>query len=530
MLSGKLTRALALLWCVSLSCAALRAQPAVEPKGFIQGRVTNALSGEGLRKVTLTLTATRGKSTSLTAQTDDTGRFAFPDLAGGSYRLRGERSGFQRQEYANGAVLTLAPGQEIKDLSLKLPPSAILSGRVLDQEGEPMPNLVVSAARNGYVRGKKDWIPSGGTQTNDRGEFRIASLRAGRYQVCASNLNIGIGLAGISKDALADKPDSTYAYTCAGPVEVRMGEDRRGTDIQMVKAATVRVKGRVAGAPDGKILIVMAVRKGAGNAGRVPGSFGLVQQADSTFELRGLTPGSYLLTVRSPTEMTAAMAALRPLEVGESHIEGVELTLGGGGTLSGRITSSPDRPAGANRPSVALEWVDFSLPDSPSAIAGDDGKFTLNGVFSGRYRVRVDNLPEDVYVKSVKLAGQEVDEAGVDLSPGEALEISLSGSGAQVEGKILAAGDKPATGALVALIPESARQSWYRSATAGNDGAFRIEGVPPGRYRALAWTEIEPGAFRDPEFVKPFENQAQDITLEPNGQSKLTLKAIEVHQ
>ena len=90
-----------LLWGALLSVSALRAQPAAapEPKGSIEGRVVNALSGEGLRKVSLTLTATRGKDKTATAQSDDNGRFAFRDLAPGGYRLSGERNGFLRQEY-----------------------------------------------------------------------------------------------------------------------------------------------------------------------------------------------------------------------------------------------------------------------------------------------------------------------------------------------------------------------------------------------------------------------------------------------
>jgi hypothetical protein len=83
--------------------------------GSIEGRVVNAVSGEGLRKVSLTLAAMRSKDQSVTAQTDENGRFAFRDLAPGGYRLSGQRNGFQSQEYgwrrnpASGAVLAVLP-------------------------------------------------------------------------------------------------------------------------------------------------------------------------------------------------------------------------------------------------------------------------------------------------------------------------------------------------------------------------------------------------------------------------------------
>lgn len=534
-------RALVLLWGGTMAVSTLRAQPAAAPvqKGSIEGRVVNSLSGEGLRKVSLTLTAMGGKSVS--AQSDSNGGFAFRDLAPGGYRLSGERNGFLKQEHGarlnpgSGTVLALSPGQEIKDLTFKLAPNSIISGRVLDRDGEAMPNLVVNAYRSTYIRGKRQWAPSGGGQTNDRGEFRIANLRAGRYMVCANSLNLGIGLIGISKETLPEKPEPAYATTWYGnstdmgravPVDVRMGEDHRATDIQMTKTTTVRVRGRVAGAPQGKVLMAMLVRKGSPAAGQMPGGVGIVQQTDGTFELRNVTPGSYVLTVNSPTEMMTSIAAPVPLEVADSHIEGIELRVGGGGTLSGRITISPDKPAKANNPSLAIEWVDFSLPNPPAVTAGDDGKFTVKGVFAGQYRLRVEEIPDDAYVKSVKLGGQEVDEAGVELGGGGELEIAVSRTGAQVEGLVLGPEDKPMAGAVVAFIPESTRDSHYRSATADHDGTFRVKGVPPGKYKIMAWEDIEPGAYRDPEFVKPFDGQAQTLALEENGRSKVTLKAI----
>jgi protocatechuate 3,4-dioxygenase beta subunit len=100
------------------------------------------------------------------------------------------------------------------------------------------------------------------------------------------------------------------------------------------------------------------------------------------------------------------------------------------------------------------------------------------------------------------------------------------GSGAQVEGVVLGPEDKPMAGAVVAFIPESTRESHYRSATTDHDGTFRVKGVPPGKYKLIAWEDIEPGAYRDPEFVKPLEGQAQALAFEENGQAKVTLKAI----
>jgi hypothetical protein len=295
----------------------------------------------------------------------------------------------------------------------------------------------------------------------------------------------------------------------------------------MARTMTFRVRGKVTGTHGGQMLMAIMMRKGDGLSGQVPGGFGVVQQTDGSFEIRNTTPGSYLLGVRSPAETTAALAAPVNVEVTSSHIDGLEIKLGGGGgTLSGRVTFSPSKPAGAKNPSIRLELADYRFPAGPGATAGDDGRFTLKGVFPGRYRMLIDDMPEGAYLKSVRLGGQEADETGMEIGGAGELEIALSNSGAEVEGVVLGPEEKPAAGVIVALIPASGRESHYRTMPADHDGTFRIKGVAPGIYIVLAWEDIEPGAHRDPEFVKPFEAQAQRLALEENGAAKLKLKAI----
>jgi hypothetical protein len=538
---GMKTVAVLLGWALSL--AAFQTAPAArEAKGSIEGRVVNAVSGDAVRKVNLTLTANHRKGEPVTAQTDDNGRFAFHDVAAGQYRLNGGKTGFADQEYGarlnpnSGALLKVSAGEAVKDVAFKLVPNAVIGGRVVDQDGEPMPNLMVAALRNGYMRGKRQWMQADGAQTNDRGEFRIGNLRAGRYIVRAADMNIGIGLAGVGKDAIPDKPETSYAATYSGntaemeraaPIEVRMGEDRRGADIQMLKSTTVRVRGKVVGAPDGKVLMVMLRLKNAGGARLFgPGGIGLVQPADATFEIKGVAPGSYLLMVRSATEMMSSLGAPMPLEVADRHIDGVVLALTkGGGELSGKLTIPG--AFDAKNMTVGLERVDFQGMGSPSAKVAEDGKFLLKDVFTDRYTVRVSGLPENSYMKSVKLGSQEMDPSGADLSGGAAgLEILVSRSGAQVEGTVMGQDDKPMSGATVTLIPESGRESSYRSMSADADGTFTMKALPPGKYKILAWEDVEPGAYQDAEYVKPFEGMSRALVLEENGKAKVTLKAV----
>ncbi|HWQ53056.1 MAG TPA: carboxypeptidase-like regulatory domain-containing protein [Bryobacteraceae bacterium] len=208
------------------------------------------------------------------------------------------------------------------------------------------------------------------------------------------------------------------------------------------------------------------------------------------------------------------------------HIDGLEYHLDAGGELSGIVKMLGEGTATPASTTVALEAVD--LPSSSSGTTpADDGSFTVKNFFAGRYRVRLNKKPAECYVKSVKLGGREVDLDAADLGAAAgALEIVVSRAGAQVDGIVLGADDKPMAGATVVLIPASGRISDYVSATTDYDGTFNAKGAAPGKYQVLAWEEIEPGAFLDPEFVKPFEAGAEGLSLEESGHAKVTLKAI----
>jgi hypothetical protein len=530
---------------VMLACAFPLSAFQSEPKAraFIEGRVVNAATGDAVRKVNLTLASNHDPHDGpLTAQTDDKGGFSFQGLAPGSYRLSAEKTGFARQQYGArlnpnvGAILAVKAGDVLKDLTFKLVPNAIIGGRVLDQDGETMPNLVVAVLHSTYARGKRQWTQAGGATTNDRGEFRVAGLRPGKYLVSATDMNIGIGIMGVAKGAMPDKPEPAYATTYFGntadiaravPVEVRMGEDRRGADIQMTKTTTVRLRGKVMGAPEGKMLLLMLMRKGGANTGNTPAGMGMVQPTDATFEIKNVTPGSYLLMARSVTEATEPLGAPMQIEVGEQHIDGLEFSLSPAGSeLPGKLTGLGFRPNEERRVTVTLDRVDFHVDNSTYTKVGEDGSFTLKNVFPGKYSVQVGGLPDHSYVRAVKSGSQEVDPEGADLSGGSGtLEIQVSLTAAQLEGTIVGQDEKPLSGATVVLIPESRRESLYRSVTAEADGTFKMYSVAPGKYKALAWEDLEPGAHLDPDFVKAYEANAQDLVLGENAKLKLTLKA-----
>jgi hypothetical protein len=505
----------------------------------IAGQVVHALHGNPLKRVTLTATRVDGKGEPATAQVDENGQFVFRNLAAGGYLLSGERNGFDRQFHGArsnpniGAVLRVLEGQPITGLVFRLFPNTVIAGRVLDAEGEPLPNVSMRVFRREYRNGKRGWYPVGGAQTTDRGEYRLSGLRAGHYLVNATEFNFPIAIA-TSKGPLPETPDrvnaSTYypgtvEFQRAEPVAVARGEDRRGVDIQLIKGAAVRIRGRIAGAAVSTMLVVNLLPKNAPLSPSTGGGAAVVQAGERAFEIRGVRPGAYILVARSMDGFSAVSAPV-PVEAGENHIEGVELPLSEGGEVAGRILFD----GGAKGASVTLEIPDASWMGPVSGTANEAGEFQLRGVFPIQYRLRAAGLPENTYLKAVKLAGQVVDPESVEFNPasGAKLEILLGKASAELKGIVVGPEERPVPGATVVLIPESGRDALYRTATSDYDGTFLVKGVAPGRYKALAWEDLEPDAYRDAEVVKPVEDRAAQVVLEENGRGEVTLKVIPI--
>ena len=152
----------------------------------------DAVSGKPVKDVTLLLALTTGTATPSRGKSDEEGRFAFKDLEAGGYVLIADHPRFARQTYGSrngllgGTILTLSTGQDMRTLAFKLQPNAVASGRVLDEDGEPMPDVMVAALKGMYQRGRRQFMPLGSAMTNDLGEYRIANLAAGRYLLSAT--------------------------------------------------------------------------------------------------------------------------------------------------------------------------------------------------------------------------------------------------------------------------------------------------------------------------------------------------------
>ena len=264
--------------CLAAAGAAFGFQAAPAPaKGTIEGQVLSA-SGTPLKKASVRLiamldipalagtaagqprTAPPQRPTVLNKETDDQGRFSFTGLEAARYQLSAERQGYLRQSYGarkysgGGTPIRLGQDQHVKDVVFKLSPQAVITGKVVDEDGDPVTNVQVRAMKMMYRSGKKQWQEVNSGQSSDIGEYRIPSLEPGRYLVSTRPRNPNNNMGGPPNQPMPDTPELAYVGTYypsttdsanAVPVDVGPGGEIRGIDVRLVKTQVFRIRGRV---------------------------------------------------------------------------------------------------------------------------------------------------------------------------------------------------------------------------------------------------------------------------------------------
>jgi len=113
-------------------------------------------------------------------------------------------------------------------------------------------------------------------------------------------------------------------------------------------------------------------------------------------------------------------------------------------------------------------------------------------------------------------------------SPGD-LEVLLGADGGKIDGRLTSEDQDPAASVHVVLIPEPALRSQshrYRTTTTDQDGRFALSGIAPGEYKIFAWEDLGTGDFRDPDFIKHFEELGTVMRVRSHGRENVELRVI----
>ncbi|MBI4889299.1 MAG: carboxypeptidase regulatory-like domain-containing protein [Acidobacteria bacterium] len=530
-----------------------------QPKASVEGVVVNDVTGAPVRRAEVTLTLMTPNSggaimlgpssPSVSAATDAEGKFRVENLEAGRYMVAVRKQGMMMgRTAADNRTLNLTAGQEMKGLRYKLQPQAIIAGRVLDDEGEPLQGVQVQVLGRQMLRGKAQWVPvSGGAPTNDRGEFRIPDVQPGRMMVSVAYM----GGATPTVAAEPGKPAMGFTRTYypgvaeqsqATVLKVTAGAELSGIDIQLRRVPVFTIRGKAVdgtGAPLAADFFVNVMsREGFGF---MPVGRFSTRRQDGSFEVSGVPSGSYVVMLRTMNRNSEQSAAIENVDVNGSDVAGVTLRPQPPVVLQGQVVMEGVEPEKAKaaltsmRVMLAAAGMGLVVGGSMSGQVKEDGSFTVSAAPVGKYRLQVfGGIQQASYVAeiragSVDLLGREFELAGG--GPG-AIKVVFRTDGASVTGTVETLENGPTGRVMVTLMAKEAElrefSAGFRTTGVDQKGGFNLTVLRPGDYLliAVAGTDPDFGFLRDAEWVAANLSKFKQVTLKAGQTERIQLKPI----
>ena len=534
-----------------------------QPGVLFQGTVVEAGSETPIARATVELRSVAGgESVAALTRTDSAGKFYLPRVAPGTYRLVANHAGHVKTELGQ-----VNPSNPPANIRIAMTAAGVISGRIFDK-GKPVGNADAVLIKAIYTEGQLSFTPVLAIRTDDLGEFHLFWIPPGRYYLMgvvwdiANSVPRYVNPPGTDADTVFMQRyigRAVFLRATAGGVldneahipmyypgtsdpkratliDVQPGAQLRGMDIDASAVPTRRVLGKVDGIPP----------PAAGQSGPVRASLnmrplitslnssssqspGAASDPSGNFEIGNAAPGQYLVTATAGN-----LSGRTVIEVRDRDVTNVVISLLPGANLSGRVVIERAVPVS---PDPAMATVRVALRSDP-LIAGvtvgavspqPDGTFTISGVpAAGDYRVIVaplltsvtppDSTPpvlspvfQNLYVKSIRIGDLDVlnDRLRLESLSREPMVIVIGSNPGAVEGRAA-----PAT--TVVLVHDNGLRYRVNEKTTVSDasGRFEFQNVPPGNYRLFGWERVEPGAWQDPDFMRPFENRGVPVHVD----------------
>ena len=544
----------------------------------ISGGIVAANTGQPLKRARVIATG-RETRVRVVVRTDEAGRYVLGDLGEGRYTLTVSKPGFitlsygQRRPRQPATPVQVGAGQHLQDVNFTLPAGSVVTGRVADEDGTPLPLATVRLLRYVYQQGQRQLVPVGVDRTDDRGLYRVFGLEPGDYLVSAivSRQLLAPGGGRFGADAVAvragqpgrfpntatqngvSEDDDPFGYaptyypgvtSVAEAVRVTVGLSAEvgAVDFAIRLVPTATVSGVVFG-PDGTVSTAARVVLMPDDGAAIPGAtLGSRVEAVGGFAVRNVPPGRYMVRAITRSGRRGGRGfggtptfASQPLTVDGYDVTDVTLVLAPGATVTGSIvfdTANQTDPPTATRVRVqanSLDPVPF-LAGANVRVNGD-GTFRLENVAGGRRLIRASGVPEGWTLKAVFLDGQDVIDTPLDFggaSRVDGLRLVFTDQVSELSGVVHDNQGSALTDFTVIAFPSDASRwqpgsRYIQAARPDQNARYQIHGLPPGEYLLSAVEVVEQGEWYDPRFLQSLRSGALRLSLDDGETRELNL-------
>jgi protocatechuate 3,4-dioxygenase beta subunit len=541
--------------CLAMAAAA---QPAAQYS--LAGTVINSLNGEPIKRAqimllhfnvpdprsvveTHRLTPDPPLVTSSTF-TDSAGVFRFSGLSPGQYTISAQKPGFTpmlSEDSPRTIQMNLTDSME--DVRLSLLPLGVITGKVLDQEAQPLRGLVVAALTQHVVEGWRHTETSRSVTTDDRGIYRFWNLSQGKYYIQATGKSGGTYLYS-GDTAPRYTADEAFAPTYVGggktlstaqPVDIGPGTEA-AADLNVSMEPARKIRGALANfAPRRTVKFELS------SGDEVSASRVSVNGDTGVFEIQDVIPGSY--TLRATQGETSAEITVN---VAGADVNGLVITLSPGVEIKvhRQLANPPKEDEAAARHfgtidkggscSVSLHppgrraSPSYSTNRAAPRRTATDAKeeLILSGVLPGAYRAMVQCYGS--FASSVMFGTQDLLANPVlTIQPGVApplVEIVAIRGGGTVTGSVAIESGKKRSQIGILLVPQFMPSTGPVVGSAINfgDTPFHIGSLAPGSYSAYAFSSIDEVEYRNPTFLQSLTGGVS-VQVEDNTEKNIKI-------
>lgn len=533
------------------------------PQFSIGGVVVNSQNGETIKRAQVVLVhfdipgplapndtrhvAKPGTPVTISTFTDLSGAFRFSAVPAGNYSLSAQKPGFTptRSEGSRSLTTGLNLTESVEGVRLELTPFAVITGKVVDEEGQPVRGVNVLALNERMVDGIRQSAAVRDVVTNDRGMYRLWNLMAGKYYVKAAGKSGGTYLyAGdMSPRYMADEAFApTYfgggtRLDAAQATNLDAGAEARA-DLNLTMQPAYKIRGSLGNfVPRRTVKFELLSGDEDVSASRVS-----VNGDTGTFEIQDVLPGSF--TLRATQNEAAAEV---PISVGGGDLNGISVQLSraveiqvhrqvtnppreseGAALFSERITRSVLCTVSLHPPGrrVGPSYTAQRSSSLGSASGGGDVS-SLPGVLPGTYRATTQCYGG--YAKSVTFGTQDLlVNPLVTVQPTAAppsIEIVATRGGGVLHGTVSIESATKNSSIAVLLVPQFTPSSGPVTAHATKSGDFRLDSLAPGSYIVYAFSDINEVEFRNPAFLQALTGGV-NVPVEDNQETTITIMGL----
>ena len=493
-------------------------------KCVLKGRVLDSSTSRPIKgaMVTAFLDGRRGEPPSTV--TDVEGRWELRGLHPGEYHLGADKAGYVGGGgFERSIGLTEARPERVVDLTLTR--GAVLSGRIVDADGEPVAGIEVMALyRESMNQRSPQWSQMGsGVGTDDRGDFRIYGLAAGDYIVAAkppSRLQ--------QTDDRGPKVTTTLTYYPGTPTideaqrfSLEPSAEYSDLVFSLHEVRAISIRGHVL-LPGGQVTESFAalVPVNAEGDGQMGNERLAETRPDGTFTFSGVPAGNYRLTVRLLGAPGEERVGELDITVGQDDLTDLVVPTFGPTVIRGRVIVDASVAPGPIGVGASQLSPGIHMMGGEGTVASSrDGTFELK-VYHSPVKLHASVRSPDWAQSSVRVKGRDVSR-GLSFESGqviEGVEITLRRTTSRVTGTVSGVsrdaedhegtvllfrrddGDDVPGNDMVDMVPI-------------RDGRFTTSVVPAGEYQVVAIRTFDRAVYTSREIVERLRSRATDVSL-----------------